>query len=483
MTGSGHVPASHRRMAFRWRWMTIALCLLSPIACSSSVTPSDEVAPPPPGGPVAPATALSVLSTLPPQGVVVGNEFSLNVAQSGLRFSDPRNTGLTYTIALQPANTGLRVVGSTIVGVPQYAGVINATVRATDATGSAAESGFAILALSNELSTPVLPATAYAYSDQSAPIPFPVSNSPQVALTDNVPEGNQVTDAGAALGRVLFYDRRLSVNDRVSCASCHQQQFSFGDTARLSRGAMGELTNRHSMPLINTRYYRSRRFFRDDRAESLEALVLQPISDPAEMALPKELLVPKLEMAGFYGPLFTAAFGTSTISRERIALAMSQFVRALVTTHTKRDSILLGTASFTPLELRGINVFESAGCLDCHESYLHVSDQARNNGLDARSGDRGAGQGRFKSPSLRNVAIRTPYMHDGRFRTLDEVIDFYNDGVQDTPDLDPRMRGRDGLPRKLHLTSDDKLALKAFLSTLTDRDFLTDPRYANPFSR
>ncbi|MBL0171212.1 MAG: cytochrome-c peroxidase [Gemmatimonadaceae bacterium] len=454
---------------------TIALAGL--VACSDA---AKVVVGTEPSAPATPA-AVTVLMSEDAQAATVGRPFTFNLAQSRIRFSDPPGAGLTYRITLTPKATGLAVSGMEITGVPNAVSVITATVTATDVNQQSAEARFPIIAQRADLPEPRLPATPYAYADESAPLPPAIANSPQVVRIDNMTAANRVTDAGAALGRVLFYDRRLSVNDQVACASCHQQQFSFSDTARFSIGVSGAPTRRHSMPLTNVRFYGPARFFRDERAATLEDLALQPVFDASEMGLPPDVLVPKLRMARYYAPLYAAAFGDSAITADRTARALAQFVRALKTTNSKIDSLLAGTTTFSSQEVEGQILFEATGCRSCHESYAVVSDAARNNGLDATNLDHGAGQGRLKSPSLRNVVQRPPYMHDGRFRTLEAVIDFYDAGVQDNPDLDHRLRAPDGSPRRLHLASSQKLALVAFLHTLTDRAFLADPRFSNPF--
>ena len=152
---------------------------------------------------------------------------------------------------------------------------------------------------------------------------------------DNTPDSNPVTDAGATLGRVLFYDPRLSANDRVACASCHIQAFGFSDTARLSLGFAGGRTRRHSMGLANARLYRSGRFFWDERAASLEAQVVMPIEDATEMGMPLGALATKLAATPYYPPLFRAAFGTPEVTGDRVARALAQFVRALVSSESR----------------------------------------------------------------------------------------------------------------------------------------------------
>jgi cytochrome c peroxidase len=348
-----------------------------------------------------------------------------------------------------------------------------------------------------DLPVPTLPATTLLYADANNPLPrhflqaAPNAGSPIGA--DNTPASNLTTNAGATLGRVLFYDRRLSVNDRVSCSSCHQQQFAFSDTAKLSRGFTGGFTGRHSMGLTNARFYASARFFWDERAASLEAQVLQPIQDGTEMGLTLPNLLTKLSATTYYPALFAAAFGSSEITSDRVALALSQFVRSLVSVNSKFDrafgvnGVPNFAATFTAQELAGQDLFNGrAGCARCHGTNAHISDGVHNTGLDATITDVGAGNGRFKAPSLRNIAVRPPYMHDGRFQTLEQVIAFYDSGVQNNPGLDPRLRGGpggNGLPLRLNLSAAERASLVAFLGTLTDNTFLTDVRFSNPFGR
>ena len=436
----------------------------------------------PPAPPPVAAAPLTIVGSIDAQSATVGQRFAYDVATSGLVVANAAGGGVTLSAAFADAPLGLTAVGSRIDGTPTEAGVVFVRVTARNGVGESAEMRFPVVVLDSALRAPRSPLTAYAYADASAPFPHHVVNSPQVQNTDNTPADNAITDAGAALGRVLFYDRRLSLNDRVSCATCHQQQFSFSDTLQRSVGFRGGLTDRHSMALTNTRFYRPARFFRDERAATLEALVLQPISDAIEMGLPADVLVPKLRMAGFYGPLYAAAFGDPAITRDRTARALAQFVRALQSTNARLDSTIGGGVAFTPLEQRGSQLFDLSGCRGCHEAYVAVSDSARNNGLDATTRDAGAGRGRFKSPSLRNVAQRPPYMHDGRFRTLEEVIEFYDHGIEPNVDLDRALRAADGTPRRFQFSATDKQALLAFLHTLTDNRFLTDPRFADPFA-
>jgi cytochrome c peroxidase len=341
------------------------------------------------------------------------------------------------------------------------------------------------------LCDPVLPTMPYGYSDADAPIPrhFLGPTPGSVAFTDNTPPDNPITNRGASLGRVLFYDVRLSANDRVACASCHRQAFGFGDTARFSAGLHGGHPRRRTMALANARFNDYGRFFWDERAASLEAQIMHPIQDPVEMGMTPEALAQKIAATPFYPALFTAAFGSPDVTSDRIARALAQFVRSLVSAGSRFDAVFAtgGAPKYSLLseqEREGLRLFHDAGragCINCHRTIAQVADQANNIGLDAVSTDRGAGGGRFKPPSLRNVAVRPPYMHDGRFATLQEVVEFYDSGIKDNRDLDPRLRAPDGTPKRLHLTSEEREALVAFLKTLTDPTFLTAERFSDPF--
>lgn len=332
---------------------------------------------------------------------------------------------------------------------------------------------------------PDLPTMPYQYANLQLPAHF---NQPNIANTDNEPANNPVTDSGATLGRVLFYDRLLSVNDTVSCSSCHIQANGFSDPATLSVGFEGELTGRHSMGLANARYYQRSRFFWDERAATLEDQVLQPIQDDVEMGLTLSELETKLAATSYYPQLFEDAFGTQEITSERVSFALAQFVRSMVSYESKYDEgVGQNFANFTAEEARGRQVFtqpQLGGCAGCHGTDIQIASRVDNNGLDATTTDEGAGNGRFKVPSLRNIEVRPPYMHDGRFATLEEVVEHYNSGVQAHPDLAPPLRlpGPGPVrPRRLNLSQADKDALVAFMETLTDNSFTTAERFADPF--
>ena len=374
-------------------------------------------------------------------------------------------------------------------------------------------------AAADRLDEPRLPAVPYRYA-----VELPAHFSDGVAGADNTPPDNPVTDAGAALGRVLFHDTRLSANGRVSCASCHRQAHGFADPRRLSIGFDGRPTRRHAMSLANARYYTRGRFFWDERAETLEAQVLAPIEDPLEMGASLDAVEARLAATSFYPPLFERAFGSPDVTRDRMARALAQFVRALVSHRAPYDDARAagppGSPAFLarlgPAAGRGFRLFATepgpgrrgAGCTRCHAGDAQISLAPRNIGLDELDGnveesfealhrvgggdpggyDPGAGDGRFKAPSLRNAAVRPPYMHDGRFETLREVIEHYDAEVAPHPFLDMNLLDRRLVvtggpvrPIRLGLTDGEIADLIAFIETLTDPAFLADPRFSDPF--
>jgi cytochrome c peroxidase len=333
---------------------------------------------------------------------------------------------------------------------------------------------------------------------------------------DNTPPDNPITDPGASLGRVLFYDTALSANGTISCASCHAQEHAFADPARFSVGFEGGLTGRNAMGIADARFYRNGRFFWDERAATLEDQVLMPIQNEVEMGLTLEELVARVAAGEEYPELFAKAFGDPEVTVDRISKALAQFVRAMVSYRARYDEgleaagdVMAPFPNFTAEENQGKQLFLGrAGCAACHldngpprpgprmNQAVFFIDIAVNNGLDAGGGegdgDGGVGDitgeagdlGRFKSPSLRNVALTGPYMHDGRFDTLMEVVEHYNDGVEAHPNLDRRLAvpgTNPPEPRRLNLSEAEIEALIAFLGTLTDEALVEDPRFASPF--
>jgi cytochrome c peroxidase len=330
-----------------------------------------------------------------------------------------------------------------------------------------------------------------AYAVTNLPKHYTDPNSPagNLAGTDNTPATNPITNAGATLGRVLFYDKFLSANSTTSCGSCHQQQLGFADIDQFSRGFQGFTTPRRSMGLSNAKFYQRAHFFSDERAATLEEQVLQPIENSIEMGNSLSTLIPQMAKSTYYPGLFQAAFGTPEITPDRMSLALAQFIRSMVSYQSKFDqAFAAGTngnpnfaAVFNASELRGQALFTSLGCTQCHTTGGQVSDTIHNVGLDILTQDPGAGAGKFKAPSLRNVAARIWFMHNGGIEGLGSVIEFYNSGVQNNSDLDPLLRNPDGTARKLNLSEQDKTDLFNFLNTLTDNVFLKDPKFADPF--
>lgn len=357
-----------------------------------------------------------------------------------------------------------------------------------------------------------LPSAHYNYSN----IPFPQDVINNLSDMDNTPADNPINDAGATLGRVLFYDADLSKNRTISCASCHIQKFSFTDTAKFSLGFNGQRTTRNSMGLIHARFQRDSTFFWDNRASSLEAQTLLPIQSTVEMGLTLDTLVARVSAKTFYPQLFRNAFGTSIVTTDRIAKAMAQFIRSMNSFGSKfRNGVDISTGNpsivpfpnFTAQENLGKDLFmdvRRGNCQACHTRNVMVPQGAQNIGLDLVYADNGVGgltgnpnsaqNGKFSVPSLINVELTAPYMHDGRFKTLEEVVDFYSDSIKPHPNLsgflrqilpnNPDPNNNPCLtcpPRIIQYTDTEKKALVAFLKTLTDTTITSDVRWSNPF--
>lgn len=349
---------------------------------------------------------------------------------------------------------------------------------------------------------PVLPANTFDYEHVLPP------HFDDVAVVESSPVDNPVTDEGATLGRVLFYDVNLSRNRTVRCASCHVQVNGFADPLTLSQGVDGFRTRRNSMSLANAAFNPSGRYLWDEAAETLEAQVLLPFEDQLEMDLPLPGVIARIEERDYYEPLFVSAFGDATVTSERISAALAQFVRAMISADSAYDVGRAGVASplepfanFTEEENRGKELFFSdrrsggAGCSGCHQGEAQINGRRlENNGIDPPTAIRQAADlggfevsgdlaqlGSFRVPSLRNVEVTGPYMHDGRFTSLEAVIDHYSEGLQPHENLSPQLRGGAGQPIDTPFTTEQKNDLRAFLATLTDDSFLTDERFSEPF--
>ncbi|HEV7610001.1 MAG TPA: cytochrome c peroxidase [Steroidobacteraceae bacterium] len=444
---------------------------------------------------IGPNSAPAVVSPNTDRVLIAGATVDYEVTGSGAAFTDRDGDVLAYEISLTPQARGLRVEGTRVRGVLSSMGGVFVHVKASDGFGGSVEDVFAIAAPVPETRKPTLPAVSYVYDDAQLTLPAIVRSSREgfAPLWDTtVHSGNPTTNAGATLGRVLFYDKRLSISNLGSCGTCHHQEHGFAAPERFSAGPQGELTRRNVMGLTAVRYNLDNEYFSDRRVTALEQLVVLPIEEPAELGNAMPLLVAKLAATDFYPPLFEAAFGTREIDAEKIAKALSQFLRSMIAFNTRFDRAYQPLAEgvqpqpeavLTPQELRGAEIFNGPGhCFFCHAQGAQTMDPETNNALDAQPLDPGSGNGNFRVASLRNVALTAPYMHDGRFATLREVIEHYSSGVLDTATTDLRLRGMLSTnSANLNLSEDDKDALEAFLNTFTDHQFLEDPKFSDPF--
>jgi len=330
--------------------------------------------------------------------------------------------------------------------------------------------------------------------------PYPMTIDARLP-TPSLPPDNPLTVEGVALGQRLFFDPRLSRDNSVSCASCHHPDRAFSDGGKqFSAGVGGKTTDRNAMPIFNLAWVSE--FFWDGRAPLLRKQALEPIEHPHEMAETLPRVVAKLMADRGLAAQFEHALG-GPIDAERIGLALEQYLLSIVSQDARFDRVMKGADTFTPLEKRGLELFltehdppnglRGADCFHCHGGSLFTSNRLTNNGLKLQPKDIGrervtrdaADRGKFRVPSLRNVALTGPYMHDGRFQTLEQVIDHYDSGVERGATLDPNLAKH---PKEgLRLSADDKAALAAFLRTLTDPAFgpapATGQAKLNPPSR
>jgi len=369
---------------------------------------------------------------------------------------------------------------------------------------------------------PNLPATPYSYLDK-----------------------HSVNDNLATLGRVLFYDQSLSVNDAVSCGSCHKQEFAFANNVKFDKGFNGLPLNRNSPSIQGIRgFFGSQTFqfvndsfqmimtdssgmptinnqnqvllFWDGRQRSVADMVLNPVLNHNEMNVPDfETLVNKLNGLSYYPDLFKKAFGNETITKERIAFALEGFISCL---NTGSNTQVFANDNLTDMQQLGKTLFhEKYNCAKCHDQggsfrdpnftfgepsfnngsgsgqYGPATDPSQmfNIGLDEVYSDQGLGRltklpgdnGLFKVPTLKNISVTAPYMHDGRFANLGEVLDHYSHNIKANNNLTTEFKNLDGTPKSLNISPIEKSAIIAFLSTLKDEDFLTSPMYSDPFKK
>lgn len=349
---------------------------------------------------------------------------------------------------------------------------------------------------------PVLPTTSYRYQNENAP--------------SDVTGSLNLDDDMATLGRVLFYDKALSINNSIACASCHMQHLGFADGKSTSGGVAIAKTSRNSMAISNLG--RQFNLFWDERKSDLRSMVVEPIQNHVEMGFDNlDKVINNLNEIPYYKPLFAKAFNNAqTIDKEQLATALQQFLLSLQSYQSKYDiGRNIDFANYTNEEKLGMELFtEKLHCASCHNEPTFGSTwgSGANIGLDLEYKDNGIGDwmrnnpnnpagpianpdfvtfrdGAFKIPSLRNIEFTGPYMHDGRFKTLEEVVEHYNSGVKPHRNLDWRIQfivvdpntneTKSGM--KLNLTPTEKRALVAFMRTLSDYEMLSDPKFSNPF--
>ena len=317
--------------------------------------------------------------------------------------------------------------------------------------------------------------------------------------TPPLPQDNLLTNAGVELGRMLFYEKMLSGDNTQACADCHRQEHAFTDTARFSLGIQGLPGKRQAMSIFNMAW-NTNGFFWDGRAELLRHQALLPIQDELEMDETLDNVVDKLSASKDYKNQFIRAFGDDQVTEQRISLALEQFMFSIVSHNSKYDQWKSGLIQLTESEERGRILFETeynpffpelsgADCAHCHGGANFENDFYMNNGLDTEGEFSDLGhyevtgnevyRAAFKVPSLRNIELTAPYMHDGRFSTLEEVVDHYDHGIKESNSLDFALRAT--IDRGLFLTDQDKVDLINFLKTLTDQKLLVDERYGSPF--
>ncbi|MCA3696081.1 cytochrome c peroxidase [Aquidulcibacter sp.] len=468
---------------------------------ATGTSPSSAATSATPALPVAPAAPTIGAATPADKGASIAFTASLITGGSPI-------TG--YSVTCVSGTLSASATGSaspaTIIGLANGL-TYSCSVRAINAVGTGAASAGVNVVPNGAVATPagVAEFTTLDFNalDNFASITLPAYYDGTVTPDDNTPANNAINNRTASLGRVLFNDRRLSVNDTISCASCHRQANGFSDPRQFSTGFSGTaFTTAHAMRLGNISYYRPGTMFWDKRAASVEIQATQPIQNAIEMGWDNAAggvaaLITKMNATTYYPDLFNFAFGSPTITEARIQQALAQFQRAMVSTGSKWDTgyatVFSATApnrnlgadlpNFTAQENRGRTLYFTppnqggAGCAACHSApTFALAPNSLSNGLDA-------GETRiFKSPSLKNMGVGGPFMHDGRFTTLEQVVEHYNSGVQAGPAVDNRLL-RNGVPQRLNLSVADKAALAAFLRTLDDTALLTNPKFSSPMRK
>lgn len=344
------------------------------------------------------------------------------------------------------------------------------------------------------------------------PLPYPLEVPWYFPDSLQLSADNALTVEGVELGRMLFYETQLSADNSISCASCHQQEFAFTDGQQFASGIGGATFRRNAMSLHNLLWVSHLNW--DGSASSLEAQAIMPLTNSLEMGLTSvDEAVVRLQDTEKYPDQFYRAFGKDSITSENLLKALAQFQRTLISDDSKLDRYWRGEYQPTELEVRGMDLFythpepsqgiRGGNCGDCHlgpftGGAIDGFNGFHNNGLETDAGlpaglsahsGNDFDRGKFRAPSLRNIALTAPYMHDGRFQTLEEVLEHYDEHIQMSQTLDPLIRQASnepiiaGEPVKLRLQEDEKEAILAFLRMLTDSTFIQDKRFSNPFSQ
>lgn len=301
---------------------------------------------------------------------------------------------------------------------------------------------------------------------------------------------NPLTRQGVELGRLLFYDARLSGNNKISCASCHDQSLAFSDGLALTKaGVSGQELERHSPALINLAWADG--FFWDGGSKNLESQAFGPVTNVHEMQQDLNELEYELKQVPDYEKRFSGIFKDG-VKATNAAKALAQFQLTLISSNAKYDRYKRGQLALSDLELSGMNLI-NAKCRSCHAGELFTDNGYHNNGMDNIFNDDHEGiyqgryrithlqldMGKFKTPTLRNVMLTAPYMHDGRLKNIDEVLEHYNTGLKNSQSVDPLLFQNDnqlGIP----ISPNEKVAIKAFLNALTDHDFITNKNFSKP---
>ncbi|SDF77296.1 cytochrome c peroxidase [Dyadobacter soli] len=332
------------------------------------------------------------------------------------------------------------------------------------------------------------------------PAPYELKYPANFGSRFTIPANNPTTHEGVYLGRMLFYEKKLSANNKFSCESCHEQKLAFTDGRPVSLGVDGSFTPRSSMSLSNLLWVRN--FFWDGRSQGLEAQAAFPLTDPHEMGQSLAVSAEKLRKTAPYPALFGSAFGETGVTEQNILKALAQFERTLISADAPYDRYLAGQYQPTAAELRGMQLFENgpdpkrrirgANCGHCHGSPKTFKELFHNNGLDSAFTDLGRekitsqslDKGRFRVPTLRNILLTAPYMHDGRFKTIEAVLDHYSDHIRQSETLSSFLQdiSNEENGKTLSLKTQEKQDIIAFFGMLTDSTFITNPAFSNPHS-